>query len=183
MKKVVEILKKIKIRNIIILIVLLAFNAYAWFLYNTRVAMDLNVHVSSWEIEFYDSHDEKLATQVIVDVERAYPGMETFEKVVSVKNSGEIEAELEYYFKRIDIMGEVYDAEAEGSTLTYEDIENKLKEYPFNISVTINDENLKDNGTGSFSVKVEWPYESGNDELDTYWGNKAYEYYSLNPRK
>ena len=40
------------------------------------------------------------------------------------------------------------------------------------------------NGTatsGSFVIKVEWPFESGNDELDTLWGNKAYEFYSVYP--
>ena len=39
------------------------------------------------------------------------------------------------------------------------------------------------NGNGSFKITVEWPFESGNDENDTLWGNKAYEYYSVNPNE
>ena len=36
---------------------------------------------------------------------------------------------------------------------------------------------------GKFIITFEWPFESGDDAADTFWGNKAYEYYSLNPRK
>ena len=52
MNKFIKILKKIKIRNIIILIVLLMFNTYAWFIYATKVSMNLSVHVSSLNVEF-----------------------------------------------------------------------------------------------------------------------------------
>ena len=33
----------------------------------------------------------------------------------------------------------------------------------------------------SFNVSVKWDYESGNDELDTYWGNQAYLYKESHP--
>ena len=79
-------------------------------------------------------------------------------------------------------MDEVYDAEND-STITSEIIENKMTtEYPFKIRIIKSDEQLiSGTGNGFFKISVEWPYESGNDELDTFWGNKAYEYYSLNP--
>ena len=38
-------------------------------------------------------------------------------------------------------------------------------------------------GNGSFKITVVWPYESGDDEADTNWGRKAYEYYENNPDK
>ena len=28
---------------------------------------------------------------------------------------------------------------------------------------------------------MDWDFESGDDALDTYWGERAYEYYSLHP--
>ena len=52
MSKFIKILKKIKIRNIIILIVLLMFNTYAWFIYTTKVSTDLTAHVSAWNVDF-----------------------------------------------------------------------------------------------------------------------------------
>ena len=70
-----------------------------------------------------------------------------------------------------------------GEGITTEQLENKMKtQYPFKINIQKDDTELSQGtGSGVFIVTVEWPFESGNDELDTIWGNKAYEYYSLNP--
>lgn len=179
MKMIVKILKKIKIRNIIILILLLIFNTYAWFVYATKVSSSLSVHVSSWNVEFSLGEDETV-TNILIEVERVYPGMETFEKKVTVKNKGEIKAELDYEIIALKVMDENYRI---GENITMEELENKIKtEYPFKINV-FKDDSLLVEGTGEglFTVNVEWPFESGDDELDTLWGNKAYEYYSLNP--
>lgn len=72
-----------------------------------------------------------------------------------------------------------------GENITMEELENKIKtDYPFKINVFKDDSLLVDGtGEGTFTVTVEWPFESGDDELDTFWGNKAYEFYSLNPGK
>ena len=179
MDKLVKILKKIKIRNIIILILLLSFNAYAWFVYATKVSSSLSVHVSSWNVEF-SLGEEETVTNIIIEVERVYPGMETYEKVVSVRNKGEIKAELDYEIIALKVMDESYRI---GEGITMEELENKIKtEYPFKINITKDDSLLRQGtGEGVFKVTADWPFESGDDELDTLWGNKAYEYYSLNP--
>ena len=67
--------------------------------------------------------------------------------------------------------------------MTSEELESKMKsEYPFKVNIVKDDaELLQGIGPGRFSVTIEWPFESGDDELDTLWGSKAYEYYSLNP--
>lgn len=179
MERIVKILKKIKIKNIIILILLLIFNTYAWFIYATKVSSSLSVHVSSWNVEFSVGEDETV-TNILIAVERVYPGMENYEKNVTVKNKGEIKAELDYDIISLKVMDEFYKI---GENITMEELENKLKtDYPFKINVIKDDTLLKEGtGEGLFSVTVEWPFESGNDELDTLWGNKAYEYYALNP--
>lgn len=179
MERLVKILKKVKIRNIIILILLLILNVYAWFVYATRASSELSVHISSWNVEFSIGEDETV-TNIKIQVERIYPGMETVEKTVTVKNKGEIKAELDYEIISLKIMDEFYKI---GENITSEELENKIKtKYPFKINVTQDDIQLKEGtGHGEFCVTVEWPFESGDDELDTLWGNKAYEYYSLNP--
>lgn len=179
MEKLVKILKKIKIKNIIILILLLIFNTYAWFIYATRVSSSLSVHVSSWNVEFSVGEDETV-TNIKIEVERVHPGMETYERNITVRNNGEIKAKLEYEMISLKIMDEYYKI---GEDITSEELENKINtEYPFIINLIKDDEQLKDGtGTGLFQVTVEWPFESGNDELDTEWGNKAYEYYAVNP--
>lgn len=179
MEKLVKIIKKVKIKNIIILILLLIFNTYAWFIYATRVSSSLSVHVSSWNVEFSVGENETV-TNIKIEVERIHPGMETYERNITVRNNGEIKAKLEYEIIALKVMDEYYKI---GENITAEELENKINtEYPFKIRLIKEDEQLKiGTGTGLFQVVVEWPFESGNDELDTQWGNKAYEYYALNP--
>ena len=83
MNKVVKVLKKIKLRNLIILLILLIVNTFAWFIYATRVSLDLSVHVSSWNVEFV-SGDEEITTNIEIVLDRIYPGMEEFERVIEV---------------------------------------------------------------------------------------------------
>lgn len=179
MERIVKIIKTIKIRNILFLILLLIFNTYAWFVYATRVSSGISAHVSSWNVEFSIGEDET-TTNVTIELERVYPGMETVEKKVTVKNKGEIKAELDYEIVSVKVLDEFYQI---GEGITTEQLENKMKtQYPFRINIQKDDTELSQGtGSGVFIVTVEWPFESGNDELDTIWGNKAYEYYSLNP--
>ena len=181
MDKICKALKKIKLKNLVILLLLLVFNTYAWFIYASKVSMGITASVSSWNVEFVSDAGETV-TNIDVDVERIYPGMETFEKKVEVHNKGETAATLSYEIKSLKIMDDLYETTGD-SGLTSDDIENKIEqEYPFKILIEKDDAGLAvENGIGSFTIKVEWPYESGDDELDTTWGNKAYEYYSLNP--
>lgn len=179
MDKLVRVLKKIKIRNLIILILLLAFNTYAWFIYASKVSMDLTVHVSSWNVEFL-AGDGEVITNIEVQVERIYPGMDDFTHTVEVHNKGETLVDLSYEISEISIMGETYKTD---ETTTSSDLEEMIRTtYPFTISITKDtNDTIMQNQKGNFTISVVWPYESGNDELDTTWGNKAYEYYALNP--
>ena len=181
MEKIVKIIKKVKIRNILILILLIIFNTYAWFIYATRVATDISVHIASWNVEFATGEDET-TTNILVQVDRAYPGMENYLKEITVKNKGEMKAKLDYKIKSLKVMDDKY---VVGGNTTDEELKNKIEtEYPFKINITKDDSELSQGiGDGKFSISVEWPYESGDDEKDTLWGNKAYEYYKTDPDK
>lgn len=181
MEKIVKIIKKIKIRNIIILILLIIFNTYAWFIYATRVATDISVHIASWNVEFATGEDET-TTNIVVQIEKAYPGMEKYTKEIQVKNKGEMKAELSYNVKELRVLNETYIV---GENITADELKQKIEtEYPFKININKNDSDLiQGTGDGSFTISVEWPYESGDDEKDTLWGNKVYEYYQANPNK
>ena len=183
MHKVLKIMKKIKIRNLIILILLLVFNAYAWFVYTTRVSLDLSAHVSSWDVQFV-AKDRGVSSDMIIKVEKVYPGMEDFEKIIEVQNRGEVNVELSYEIESVRIMDETIEKNDE-TGVTSESIEEKLKkDYPFKINIVKDDSNLiTGSGNGSFKITVVWPYESGDDEADTNWRRKAYEYYENNPDK
>ena len=156
MELLVKILKKIKIKNIIILILLLIFNTYAWFIYATRVSSEISVHISSWNVEFTVGEDET-TTNVVIAVDRIYPGMENAEKTVTVKNKGEIKAELDYQIMSLKVLDEYYKV---GENITAEGLTNKINtEYPFKINITKDDMLLSEGtGNGKFSVTVEWPF-------------------------
>ena len=181
MDKIIKILKKIKLKDLIIIIILLAFNTYAWFIYSTKVSGELTAHVSAWEVEF-TAKDMGIESDIVIEVERIYPGMETYEKEIEVINKGELNIYIDYEIKSLKIMDEYYEV-SEESEITSQDIENKMQtEYPFKILIEKDGTALEDGtGNGKFTISVEWPFESGDDELDTKWGNKAYEYYSLHP--
>lgn len=183
MHVILKIIKTIKIRNIVFLIFLLLFNTYAWFIYATRVSSEISVHVSSWSIEFVSGNNE-ITKDLVIAIERVYPGMETFEKKVEVHNKGERKAKLDYEIKKLKVMGEEFIVDEENG-ITGEFIENKMKnEYPFKMIIETKDDSLDvSNGKGEFIISLQWDFESGDDEKDTLWGNRAYEYYSLHPNE
>lgn len=181
MQKIIRILKKVKIKNMLILILLLLFNTYAWFIYATRVATDITAHVSSWNVEFVGKEGE-ITTNLDITIGRIYPGMDKFEHIIEVHNKGETKAVLDYEIEEVQILGDaIIVNESEG--MTTQDVIEKLKtEYPFKINIEKVDDVLSEgNGNGRFIISLEWEFESGDDEADTNWGNKAYEFYSLNP--
>lgn len=181
MEKIVRIIKKVKIRNILILILLIIFNTYAWFIYATKVATEISVHISSWNVEFATG-EEVTTTNIIIEVERVYPGMDDYVKEITVKNKGEMRAQLSYKIKEIRVLDTQYIVDED---MTSESFQNKIEtEYPFKINIEKDDSELiQGTGDGKFTISVKWPYESGDDEKDTLWGNKAYEYYELNKDK
>ena len=164
----------------IVLILLLAFNAYAWFIYATRASLDLTTHVAAWEISF-DAGESQSTTSVILEIDRIYPGMEDYIKEIKVFNRGELLANLSYTVTSIQILGDTYEI---GENYTADELQNILDSYPFKITVeTSTDQIAAETGEGKFIIKVVWPFESGNDEADTYWGNKSAEFQKNNPQE
>ena len=179
MKKIFKIIKKIKLRHLIILLFLLMFNTYAWFIYTTKVNTTIDAHVSSWNVEFI-SKEGGVESNLLVSVDKIYPGMTPFEYDVNVKNEGEMRAKLDYEIRTIRIMDDNYIV---SDTLSSQDIENQIKQkYPFKINIISNDSKMDPKGgTGNFKIIVSWDYESGDDSKDTEYGNKAYQFYKDNP--
>ena len=129
-------------------------------------------------------------------------GMPDAVSSIVANNRGESDANLSCKIKHIKILDEDYyttpDSEddiVEGITYySSEDlIDMLLHDFPFKIEIYI-DGTLYDattpiviaanSPTTTIEYKVRWPYETGtgntlaaNDAIDTYWGEKAYDYY------
>ena len=186
-----KVLKRVKISHIIILAVLLAGNSYAWFIYVNNVSNSVDVHVRSWRIDFDDGNTP--VTEVVdVTVDNVYPGMTTFEKEINAHNYSDIAANVSYSILSATIMGDEYvteegraDAEeqVQAGDMTSAELQQMLEEdFPFTISFDISSNTIQaGNGVATYTVSIAWPYESGDDEADTEWGQIAYEFYEDNP--
>ena len=175
-----RLVKKVKLKTIILLIVFLSFNSYAWFIYATKVSSGISAHITSWNVRFR-AGEEEITTNVVFEVEKIYPGMEPQKKTLTAYNEGEMKAVLEYSIKEVRVLGDSYRV---NNTFTEEQLIEKLAEYPFKLTFAIDNTNLDaENGSADFDISLTWEFESGDDNLDTYWGEKAYDYSSTNPEK
>ena len=184
-------LKRIKISHLVILAILLIANTYAWFIYVNTVTNRIDVHVTSWKVDFTEGENQ-ISDYVDVTVNNVYPGMTTFTKEVQAHNYGEVNATVTYAILEADIMGDNYltkegkeDAgqQTTAADLTSAQLESSLaSDYPFHITFTLSSSSITPiNGIATYTIQVAWAYESGDDEEDTYWGIRAYDFKEDNP--
>lgn len=185
--------KVIKPKNIIVLIILLTSNTFAWFIYATKVQNEMSAHVGAWDILF-ESGDSPIVDYINVSIDNMYPGMEDFHYELKAYNKSEVGASLTYTLLSADIMGDVYytkegrneaKEEVTETDLTSAELIKVLKDnYPFKFDFSVSSSNLDaDIGEAFYYIDANWPFESGNDELDTKWGIKASEYKKQHPDK
>ena len=181
MKKILSVIKRIRLSSLLLLIVLFAFGSYSWMVFVTKVSTGLTAHVTAWNFDFI-SEDESVSTETVFDVDQIYPGMDDFSQVVTVKNNGELEGELTFEIKKMVVLGQIYE---QSETITAEDLMNMVKnDFPFEITVEVDGQDnniISVGGETKVNIKLIWPFDSGNDELDTKWGEDAYEFYKNNP--
>lgn len=186
-------LKRVKPSRLVFLIVLISANTFAWFIYTTKIDSSISVHVKAWNVVFKAGEDE-VASEVSINVDNVYPGMETYNNEVTAYNNSDVPATLSYKVLEANILGDEY-VTPEGRHARREDpndndisseelVEILGRDYPFKILFSISNEYVSaNNGAETYSFKVLWPFEQDNDELDTYWGIKAAEYKKDNPSK
>ena len=186
-----RLLKRVKPSRLIFLAVLLAVNTYAWFIYVNTVSNSVDVHVKSWKIDF-TSGDTPITDYVNVFVDNVYPGMTTYTKSITAYNYSEVAATATYKILSASIMGDEYvtvegrDETGQtvlGTDLTSEELEEQLAEdYPFTITLAITSSSMvAETGSTTYTISIAWPYESGDDELDTEWGTQAYDFKQNHP--
>ena len=181
----------LKPSRLIFLIVLLAGNTFAWFIYATKINMDVSVHVRAWNVVFEAGQNE-LSNDVSLTVDSIYPGMDDYEYQITAYNHSEVSASMTYQILSARILDDEYITAEEkqrqgltvtGDELTSDEIEEMLAEdYPFTITFATSSDTIQ-YGTGieTYTLSVVWPYESNDDETDTLWGSNAYTYKESNP--
>ena len=168
-----------KIGFFILVFFTLVANVFAWFIYSQIVSTEISAKVKAWNITMAGEQDGVIE----FTLDDLYPGMPTHNEAVTISNNGDLDANVTFTIHSITVMGDTYSIE----TAPYLDNPTALQSfidstYPFTISYSVNN-NLIEAGTGQLTLNfsVVWPYESGNDALDTYWGERAYTYAQQHP--
>lgn len=184
---------RVTVRTLFLLSITLIFNTYAWFLYVNTVSANLTAHVDAWQVTF-KVDDETIQRELRFEIDHAYPGMEDETKVVTISNVGEKPADLDYSIKSLRIFDDIYissEAVATGTVVPAgatvipgSQILAKLEnDYPFTFEIESNNHSLEASTTSNLDMIFSWDYESGDDENDTLYGTKSYEYYEDNDGK
>lgn len=162
---------------LIFAILLLSINAYAWFVYVTRVDSSITAKVRSWNVMF-QVHDNNIASEVHFNVGEIYPGMTDYNDYASIVNTGETTGEAFFKIKSVQIFNDTY---TDSNYSQGELIDILTSNYPFEIDISLTNNVVAPGHTERFNIDITWPYESGNDALDTYWGNVAYTFLQADP--
>lgn len=171
MKKILLNIKKYRY-FLIFVVIMLSLNTYAWFIYVTRVDTSITAKVRSWNVMF-QVHDNNIANEVVFHLADIYPGMPDYNDFASIVNTGSTAGEVYFKVKKVEILGTVYS----DSDYTSDELVDLLSNnYPFKIDLSLTNTIVNPGRTELFNIDITWPYESGNDALDTEWGMRAYQY-------
>lgn len=174
-----KLFKKLRLKTILLLAITICSNTFAWFIYTTEVSSKIDTRVREWNVTFNvnGEHVEKVIT---INVDTLYPGMDDYSETLTASNNGESKAKIDFEVKTANVLGDnLLDLNLSNEEL----IEYLKTNYPFKIELISSNDVIDISGEETVTIKVYWPYESGDDDLDTYWGKKSYEYHKSNPDK
>ncbi len=153
MRKFFKTVKRIRY-FLIFAILLLSVNAYAWFVFVTRVDSSITAKVRSWNVMF-QVHDNDIANDVVFSVGEIYPGMPDYNDHASIINNGETSGEVFFTIKSIQIFNDTYtDADYSQGEL----IDILTADYPFSIDISLTNNVVAPGHTEYFNIDYVWPY-------------------------
>ena len=171
--------KRVRLSTLILLVITLSSTTFAWFIYATKVSTGITAHIDAWDIMFTQANTP-VEEYISFNIPSIRPGMPNYTDSVTAYNRGERDAEISYEIVSVKILGTLYTTD---DVLTSAQMINNLAHnYPFKITFDLTNEDIDaTTGSSTFTIYAEWPFESGNDALDTYWGNKSYQYHADYP--
>ena len=172
-----KIFKKVRLRTIFLLAITLASNSFAWFIYTTKVSSSITAKVREWNVTF-DINGAVVEKIIEMNVDSLYPGMPTYSQTLTASNSGGAKAEITYEIVKADVLGTDLMALGYDNNHLFNYLANN---YPFSITLTVSNPILNLHSEENITISVSWPYESGDDETDTYWGTEAHAFHTANP--
>lgn len=172
-----KIFKKVRLRTIFLLAITLASNSFAWFIYTTKVSSSITAKVREWNVTF-DINGAVVEKIIEMNVDSLYPGMPTYSQTLTASNSGGAKAEITYEIVKADVLGTDLMALGYDNNHLFNYLANN---YPFSITLTVSNPIINLHSEENITISISWPYESGDDETDTYWGTEAHAFHTANP--
>lgn len=193
--------KKIKLKTLILFIFSLVMTTFAWFAYSKVLNTTLNIHMASWDMEYYIGAEKK-TNPISIGVPTLYPTMPEHTVTIDIKNNGEKAVDIEYEIQSVTIAGTSYQLFDENATDLPENnyivlsppvletdeatskkvyrgvITNHISRFPFTVEIEHSAQVLPA-GQGYLTVTVNWI--GDNNELDSEWGYVVGEYLEANP--
>lgn len=173
MKKKYKLYLKLNLMSIFFIFVSLISVTLAWFAYSGLATVETEIGVKAWYVEFDNSKIE--SNELVLSLKNIYPGMETVNEVVKIKNLGDSDAQLKYSIKSVRILDKEYVLDENNTSAKLED--QISHDYPFHINMNITKNFAKAKGDESiFDVSISWPLDSDDDKRDSDWGTDAYNF-------
>lgn len=192
--------RKIRFKTFILVIFSLIMTTFAWFAYSKVLNSSLNIHVASWDMEYYIGSVEQ-TNPIGISIPTMYPTMDEYSVTIDIKNNGEKKVDIEYEVKSVTIAGISFELIQEGETNTSGNyiiltpasfvtdtttgeeiakgaITNDLTKFPFTILIEHSAQVVPGN-QGYLTVTVNWV--GDQNELDSEWGYIVGEYLTNNP--
>ena len=98
---------KIKFKSIILVIFSLIMTTFAWYAYSKVIDPTLNIHIASWDMEYYIG-ETKQTNPIGINIPVLYPAMAEQSVRIDIKNNGETLVDIEYLVESITIAGVEY---------------------------------------------------------------------------
>lgn len=171
--------KRVSAKTLIILIITLSANSFAWFIYANKVQGGVEARVKAWNVTF-SLDDGEITEYITIDVDELYPG-KSFSKSLTIYNNGDTDADLSFQINSITLFGSTIQyTEAQNANINTL-LTNIQSNWPFTLTPVFSSNILEAHDSETFNISINWPYESGNDARDTEWGARAYTYSSQHP--
>jgi hypothetical protein len=150
----------------------------AWFAYSGLTNVATEIGVKAWYIEL-EKDGQTVSNDIVISIPQIYPGMDTVNEVVNIKNLGDSDADVKYKVVSARILGNVEDNYViDDITTTSPYVEDLIShEYPFHVNISLTKGYVLSKGSeSSFEVSISWPLDSDTDALDSLWGTEAYKF-------
>jgi hypothetical protein len=169
--------KKILRRSLLLAVFVFGVNIYAWFIFLNQSRLEVHGNVASWNVTFYDGTEE---VQDLVINEQLYPGMDDYNKTLTIVNDGEVIASFEYTISDLKILGKTVDTS--NQTTAINSLQN---DYPFIFTMSSDKTTINAHDSMNFSVDITWDYQDGGLRpyyrlTSVYDYTDEFDYYRLN---